>query len=44
MLMLKEANIKLARLRELEYKRDSRLFGEVDNFLEWIKGKVSIFH
>lgn len=39
-----EANIKLARLRELEYKRDSRLFGEVDNFLEWIKGKVSIFH
>lgn len=40
----KEANIKLSRLRELEYKRDSRLFGEVDNFLEWIKGKVSIFH
>ena len=39
-----EANIKLARLRELEYKRDSRLFSEVDNFLEWIKSKVSIFH
>lgn len=40
----KEANIKLARLRELEFKRDSRLFGDIDNFLEWIKGKVSIFH
>ena len=39
----KEAEIKLSRLKDLENNRDSQLFREVDSFLEWIKGKVSIF-
>lgn len=40
----KEAQVKLARLKDLESKRDSSLFGEVDSFLEWLKNKVTIFH
>lgn len=40
----KEAEVKLSRLRDLQDKRDSKLFKEVDNFTEWLKSKVSIFH
>jgi hypothetical protein len=40
----KEAEVKLQRLKDLESKRDSSLFGEIDSMLEWLKNKVSIFH
>lgn len=40
----KEADIKLSRLNSIEDKRSTYFFNEVDNFLEWLKGKVSIFH
>lgn len=40
----KEAELKLQRLKDLENKRDSSLFREIDSMLEWLKNKVSIFH
>lgn len=40
----KEAHLKLQRLKDLEGKRDSSLFSEIDSMLEWLKNKVSIFH
>ena len=40
----KEAEVKLSRLLSIEDKRSSGFFREVDNYLEWLKGKVSIFH
>ena len=39
----KEADIRLSRLSDVEDKRNSRFFREVDGFLEWLKDKVSIF-
>lgn len=39
----KEAEIRLSRLSDIEDKRGSNIFHEVDGFLEWLKGKVSIF-
>lgn len=39
----KEAQIKLDRLNSVEDKRSTSFFREVDNYLEWLKNKVSIF-
>ena len=39
----KEAQIRLDRLSSVEDKRTSTFFREVDNYLEWLKNKVSIF-
>ena len=40
----KEAEVKLSRLESIEDKRSSYFFREVDNYLEWLKDKVRIFH
>ena len=39
----KEANIKLSRLSDVENKRTSSFFKEVDGFTDWLKSKISIF-
>lgn len=39
----KEAAIRLSRLESVEDKRTTTFFREVDNYLEWLKNKVSIF-
>lgn len=39
----KEAQLRLDRLSDVEDKRTSPFFREVDNYLEWLKNKVSIF-
>lgn len=39
----KEANIKLSRLSDVENKRTSSFFKEVDGFTDWLKNKISIF-
>ena len=39
----KEADIKLSRLNDIQDKRSSYFFKEVDGFTEWIKSKISIF-
>ena len=31
------------RIEAMQHMRDNELGREVDNFLEWLKGKVSIF-
>ena len=40
----KEAEVKLSRLESIQDKRSSSFFREVDNYLEWLKDKVRIFH
>ena len=40
----KEAEVKLSRLESIQDKRSSTFFREVDNYLEWLKDKVRIFH
>lgn len=39
----KDAQIRLDRLSSVEDKRTTKFFREVDNYLEWLKNKVSIF-
>ena len=39
----KDAQMRLDRLSSVEDKRTSSFFREVDNYLEWLKNKVSIF-
>lgn len=39
----KEAELRLARLSDVEDKRSTEFFRGVDNYLEWLKDKVSIF-
>lgn len=39
----KDAQIRLGRLSSVEDKRSDYFFREVDNYLEWLKNKVSIF-
>lgn len=39
----KDAQIRLDRLSSVEDKRTTTFFREVDNYLEWLKNKVSIF-
>ena len=40
----KEAEVKLSRLESIQDKRSSAFFREVDNYLEWLKDIVRIFH
>ena len=40
----KEAEVKLSRLESIQDKRSTYFFREVDNYLEWLKDKVRIFH
>ena len=39
----KEADIKLSRLNDIQDKRSSYFFKEVDGLTEWLKSKISIF-
>lgn len=39
-----EAELKLSRILDIKDKKSSTFFNAVDNYLEWLKGKVSIFH
>ena len=39
----KEADIKLSRLNQIQDKRTSYFFKEVDGLTEWLKSKISIF-
>ena len=39
----KEADIKLSRLNDIQDKRSSYFFREVDGLTEWLKSKISIF-
>ena len=39
----KEAELRLSRLKDVEDKRTTPFFRQVDNFTEWLKSKVKIF-
>lgn len=39
----KEAELRLSRLKDIEDKRSTRFFEQIDNFTEWLKSKVKIF-
>lgn len=39
-----EANLKLDRILQIEDKRSTFFFKEIDGFTEWLKSKMSIFH